>query len=71
MYIGITQSKTTSLLEHALATAGLSDIDSLVLFGGQFYRYEHLVLHQHLPQPSQPDLMEEVEMLHLESTILF
>ncbi|KAF9789878.1 Creatinase/aminopeptidase [Thelephora terrestris] len=33
MYIGITQSKTSALLELALATAGLSSGDGLVLFG--------------------------------------
>ncbi|KAF9648988.1 Creatinase/aminopeptidase [Thelephora ganbajun] len=33
MYIGITQSKTSSFLELALTTAGLSSGDGLVLFG--------------------------------------
>jgi len=34
MYIGITQSKTSSLFEQALAAAGLSSGEGLVLFGG-------------------------------------
>lgn len=47
MYIGITQSKTSSLLELALKTAGLSLGESIVLFGGQFLMYESLTVHQH------------------------